>query len=405
VCTEIIELDEGKIYRYKGSYSYYLEKKAQRDEIAQVNVLKAKNLLRKELAWMRKQPKARTVKSKARIDSFYEIKEKASVDLEEDELKLEININRLGGKILEFHHVNKSFGEMKVLNNFTYKFKPRERVGIVGRNGAGKSTLLHMITGLAKPDSGKIVVGETVVFGYYTQEGMKLKEDKRVIEVVKEIADFIPLLKGKTISASQLLERFLFPSFMHFNYVSKLSGGEKRRLYLLTILLKNPNFLILDEPTNDLDILTLNILEEFLLDYPGCLVIVSHDRHFMNKLVDHLLIFEKDGSLTDFPGNYNDYLIYRNELVSEKKEEVVKVAVEKTQKEKIKLSYQEKRELEKLSREIDELEKRKLQLADLMNTGNTDFETLQKYSLEFNEATELLAKKGDRWLALSELAG
>ncbi|MCY7410614.1 MAG: ABC-F family ATP-binding cassette domain-containing protein [Chitinophagales bacterium] len=404
VCEEIIELDDGKIYRYKGSYSYYLEKKALRDDVAQANVDKAKNLLRKELAWMRKQPKARTTKSKARIDSYYELKERASVDLEEDELKLEIKINRLGGKILEFHHVHKSFGDVKVLNNFTYKFKTRERVGIVGKNGAGKSTLLHMITGTEKPDTGKIVIGDTIIFGYYTQEGMRLKDDKRVIEVVKEIADFIPLVNGKTISASQLLERFLFPSFMHYNYVSKLSGGEKRRLYLLTILLKNPNFLILDEPTNDLDILTLNVLEEFLLDFPGCLVIVSHDRHFMNKLVDHLLVFEANGVITDFPGNYNDYLIFRDSQKTEKKTEIIKEIPVKISKEKIKLSYHERKEFDKIEREIETLEKRKLQLTDDMNAENIDFNTLQKHSKEFASVTKSLEEKTERWLQLSELA-
>jgi len=403
VCNEIIELEDGKVYRYKGNYSYYLEKKALRDEVEQANLDKAKNLLRKELVWMRKQPKARTTKSKSRIDSFYELKEKASVDLTEGEMKLEINITRLGGKILEFHHVHKSYGDLKILNNFTYKFKPRERAGLVGRNGSGKSTLLNLMTGKEKPDSGKIVKGDTVVFGYYNQEGMHLKEEKRLLEVVKEIADFIPLMKGKTISASQLLERFLFPSSMHYTYVSKLSGGEKRRLYLLTLLLKNPNFLILDEPTNDLDILTLNVLEEFLLDYPGCLVIVSHDRHFMNKLVDHLFVFEGDGIVTDFPGNYNEYLSYRNEKSSEEKTEEPKEQPKKSAKEKSRLSYHEKREFTQLEQELEKLEKRKTQLTEEMNSSSLAFEELQKKSLEYSETLKSIEVKTDRWLVLSEL--
>lgn len=410
VCTEIIELDNERLFRYKGNYTYYLEKKALRDEAEQSSVDKARNLLRKELAWMRKQPKARTTKSKSRIDSFYELKEKASVNLEDDELKLEISINRLGGKILEFHHVHKSFDGLKVLSDFTYKFKTRERVGIIGRNGSGKTTLLNLMAGKEKPDSGKIITGETVIFGYYTQEGMVIKEDKRLIESVKEIADFIPLAKGKTITASQLLERFLFPASTHYTYVSKLSGGEKRRLHLLRILLKNPNFLILDEPTNDLDIITLNVLEDFLQDYPGCLVIVSHDRQFMNKLVDHLLVFETDarlpgrqGIVTDFAGNYNEFLVARNEKQPLKKNEIETPSEKKNLKEKIKLTYNEKKELGQLGKEIEQLEKRKVKLTEEMNSGNPDFSVMQNLSRDFIETEKQLDEKSSRWLELADL--
>nr|MBA2423070.1 ABC-F family ATP-binding cassette domain-containing protein [Chitinophagales bacterium] len=268
---------------------------------------------------MRRQPKARTTKAKSRIDSFYDLKEKASKNLREQELRPEIKITRLGGKVVEFHHVHKSFGEVKILTDFSYKFKTGERLGIAGRNGIGKTTFLNLITGAEKPGSGKIVIGETVQFGYYTQKGMKIKEEQHVIDVVREIADYITLEKGKTLSASQLLERFLFDRDKHYDYVSKLSGGEKRRLYLLTILMKNPNFLILDEPTNDLDIISQNVLEEFLEEYPGCLVVVSHDRHFMRKITDHLLVFEGNGTVIDFPGTYYDYLLWKDQRNSSEK--------------------------------------------------------------------------------------
>lgn len=402
VCNEIIELDDHQLYRYKGSYSYYLEKKAQREAAEEASVDRARNLLRKELDWMRRQPKARTTKAKSRIDAFYDLKERASSKTEEDELKLEINIQRLGGKIVEFHHVHKSYGHQKLLSDFTYKFKSRERVGIVGRNGSGKSTLLRLMTGREKPDSGKIVIGDTVQFGYYSQEGIQLKEDKRVIEAVREIADFIPLTKGKTISASQLLERFLFPQLSHYTYVSKLSGGEKRRLFLLTILMKNPNFLILDEPTNDLDIITLNVLEDFLLDFPGCLAVVSHDRHFMNKLVDHLLVLEGNGIVKDFPGNYNEYLARKESETPAAPVERKTEAPTKVVKEKKRLSYLEKREFETLEKEIPQLEHRKAELTSMMSGGNNDFAALQKFSAELTEIMQQLEAKTDRWLQLSE---
>lgn len=403
VCSEIIELDDQNLYRYKGNYSYFLEKKSQREAAEEASVDRARNLLRKELDWMRRQPKARTTKAKSRIDSFYDLKERASGKTEDDELKLEINIQRLGGKMVEFHHVYKGYGGQKLISNFTYKFKTRERVGIVGRNGSGKSTLLRLMTGREKPDSGKIVIGETVQFGYYSQEGIQIKDDKRVIEVIREIADFIPLTKGKTLSASQLLERFLFTSSSHYTYVSKLSGGEKRRLFLLTILMKNPNFLILDEPTNDLDIVTLNVLEEFLLDFPGCLVVVSHDRHFMNKLVDHLLVLEGEGVVKDFPGNYHDYIAWKETAPVANKPEKEEVTQKKTPKEKKRLSYLEKREFESLEKEIQLLEQRKAELTEAMSAGDADFAAIQKFSSELSEVMKQLELKSDRWLVLSEL--
>lgn len=404
VCHEIIELDDHQLYHYQGNYSYYLEKKAQREAAEEASVDRARNLLRKELDWMRRQPKARTTKAKSRMDAFHDLKERASAKTKEDELKLEINIQRLGGKIVEFHHVHKSYGHQKLLSDFSYKFKSHERVGIVGRNGSGKSTLLQLMTGREKPDSGKIVIGDTVQFGYYSQEGIQLKEDKRVIEAVREIADFIPLSKGKTISASQLLERFLFPQLSHYTYVSKLSGGEKRRLFLLTILMKNPNFLILDEPTNDLDIITLNVLEDFLLDFPGCLAVVSHDRHFMNKLVNHLLVLQGDGSIKDFPGNYHEYIAWKESQTAvstiAKKEEAPKKAL----KEKKRLSYLEKREFESLEKEIQQLEEQKNKLMTEMSGGSADFNTMQKYSFELTDVMKQLELKTDRWLELSEFS-
>ncbi len=407
VCNEVIELDDGRIYNYNGNYEYYVERKAERKANDALTVDKARNLLRKELEWMRRQPKARTVKAKSRIDAFYEIKEEASRDLREKEVKAEIKITRLGGKIAEFHHVHKKFEQLNILSDFSYKFRPRERLGIAGRNGIGKTTFLNLITGQEKPDSGKIVIGETVQFGYYTQKGMKIRDDQRVIEVVREIADYITLEKGKTLSAAQLLERFLFDRNKQYDYVSKLSGGEKRRLYLLTVLMKNPNFLILDEPTNDLDIITQNVLEDFLEEYPGCLVVVSHDRHFMKKITDHLLVFEGNGVVIDFPGTYSEYLLWKDEQKeSEKEMKPEKPVTSETKshgKAKIKLSYKEQREFESLEKEIAELEKRKNELTSAMQVTNLSFTDLQKLSLEMTEVLQSIDKKSMRWLELSEI--
>ena len=310
ICNEILELDGGELFSYKGNYSYFLEKKEQRLTQEQASVEKAKNLYTKELDWMRRQPKARTTKSKSRIDDFYKIKEQAHKRRKEHSVQLEINMERLGSKTVEFHNVSKAFGQLQVLNKFSYNFLRGERVGIIGKNGTGKSTFLNLLTGAIPPDSGKIIVGDTIKFGYYTQEGIEVIQGQKVIEVIQKYGDYIPLLKGRTLSAAQLLERFLFDRKKQYDYVEKLSGGELKRLYLCTVLIQNPNFLILDEPTNDLDIVTLNVLEDFLLDYPGCLVVVSHDRYFMDKIVDHLFVFKGKGEVEDFPGNYTDYRVY-----------------------------------------------------------------------------------------------
>lgn len=408
VCNEIIELDDQTLYRYKGNYSYFLEKKQEREEVFDANVSKAQNLFKKELEWMRRQPKARGTKAKSREDAFYQTKEIAHQKKDNSKVDIEINMSRLGSKILEIHHAHKSFGDLKILDDFNYIFKKKERVGIVGKNGVGKTTFLDMILGKQELDGGKIVQGETVVFGYYTQSGMKLKDDKKVIETIKDIAEVIPLTKGRKITASQLLERFLFNKNMHYNQVEKLSGGEKRRLYLLTILMKNPNFLILDEPTNDLDIITLNVLEEFLLDFPGCLMIVSHDRYFMDKLVDHLFVFEGEGKVKDFIGKYNDYrLALKNDAPigkSTKEPEKKEDKPEKEDQEKKKLSYKEKVEFEALEIDIPKLEAKKVELNNLLVANTSNHEEIMKVTEELGTISNELDDKTDRWLTLSEFA-
>jgi ATP-binding cassette subfamily F protein uup len=408
VCNVILELDKGILYRHKGNYSYYLEKKAAREENEKSNLVKTKNLFRSELEWIRKQPRARGTKAKSRVDAFQEIKQKASKNLEEEKLQINIDSKRIGGKILELHHLKKSFGDKKIINDFSYKFKDKERIGIVGRNGAGKTTFLHMLTGKAEPDGGKIVKGETVHIGYYTQDGMKLKDDKRVIEVLKDIAEFIPLKGGKTLSASQLLETFLFEPESQYTFVSKLSGGEKRRLYLLTILISNPNFLILDEPTNDLDVLTLQVLEDFLDDFPGCVLIVSHDRYFMDRLTQHLFVFEGDGVISDFNGTYTEYRIIQELKAAEKyntpKENKLKEEKPKpVTSEKRKLSYKEQREFEQLEKEIPELESKKAQLTETLSSGKLNSDEFQKTANNLGYVVSQLEAKELRWLELSEL--
>ena len=358
VCNEIIELDHGELHKYKGNYSYYLEKKEERITQEATTTNKAKNLFKKELDWMRRQPKARTTKSKSRIDDFSEIKEKAHKRRQDHTVQLEINMERLGSKIVELHKLKKSFGDLKILDGFEYVFQKGERIGVIGKNGTGKSSFLNILTDREPIDGGKVVVGETVKFGYYTQKGIVVKEGQKVIEVIKEFGEEIPLTKGRRISASQLLERFLFDKKKQYDFVEKLSGGEQKRLYLCTVLIQNPNFLILDEPTNDLDVITLNVLESFLLDFPGNLIVVSHDRYFMDKIVDSLFVFRGDGVVENFPGNYSDYRTYED---SKPKEKVVKV--EKKQAvitpSKVKLSFEEKREFGSLEKDIERLGRKK----------------------------------------------
>lgn len=400
VCNEIIELDEGNIYKYKGNYSYYLEKKEERIQLEQVTTEKAKNLFKKELDWMRRQPKARTTKSKSRIDDFYQIKEKAQQRRTEHKVQLEINMERLGSKILELHKLKKSYGEKKILDGFDYVFKRGERIGIIGKNGTGKSSFLNIITQKNQADGGTVTIGETIKFGYYTQSGITIKEGQKVIEVIKEFGEYIPLTKGQKISASQLLERFLFDKKKQYDFVEKLSGGEQKRLYLCAVLIQNPNFLILDEPTNDLDVVTLNVLENFLLDYPGNLLVVSHDRYFMDKIVDALFVFRGDGVVETFPGNYSDFRAYED---STPKEKIEKIVVEKTVKAPSKntLSSQEKREFGALEAEIDRLQNRKTTIENQFLAVEIAPEDIQKKSEELQAIITSLEEKEERWLELS----
>ena len=401
VCNEIIELDHGELYKYKGNYSYYLEKKEERISLEATITNKAKNLFKKELDWMRRQPKARTTKSKSRIDDFFKIKEKAHKRRQDHSVQLEINMARLGSKILELHKLKKSFGDLKILDGFEYVFKKGERIGIIGKNGTGKSSFLNILTSKEPVDTGKVVVGDTVKFGYYTQKGIVIKEGQKVIEVIKEFGEEIPLAKGRRISASQLLERFLFDKKKQYDFVEKLSGGEQKRLYLCTVLIQNPNFLILDEPTNDLDVITLNVLESFLLDFPGNLIVVSHDRYFMDKIVDSLFVFRGNGIVENFPGNYSDYRAYED---SKPKEKVIKI--EKQQKEstppnKTKLSFVEKREFGSLEEDIDRLIRKKKAIESSFLNEELTQPQIQEKSEELQKVLSSLEKKEERWLELS----
>ena len=404
VCSEIIELDEGSIYNYKGNYSYFLEKKEERIDREAIETNKSRQLFKKELGWMRRQPKARTTKSKSRIDDFYKIKERASKRRNDHEIQLEINMERLGSKILEIYKVSKAYDEKLILDKFEYVFQRGERIGIIGKNGTGKSTFLNMITGRIKPDSGKIILGETIKFGYYTQNGIKAKPMQKVIDVVKDYGEYIPLTKGKQISAQQLLERFLFSRKKQYDFVEKLSGGERKRLYLCTVLIQNPNFLILDEPTNDLDIITLNVLENFLLDFPGCLLVVSHDRYFMDKIVDYLFVFRGKGLVDNFPGNYSDYRTYEDSvsLVSDQKKMVKTTKPISTKQSLTKLSFNEQKELKNIESKLKSLEFDKKELESQFLVKDISMDTIELLSMNLKKILQVIEEKEQRWIDLNE---
>ena len=416
VCDEIWELERENMYVYKGDYESYMEKKAARIESEQASIDKARNQYRKELEWMRKQPKARTTKSKSRQDNFYEVEARAKQKIEDAQLQLEAKMSRLGGKIVELKKVNKSYGELEILKDFDYTFSKGERVGVVGKNGIGKSTFLNIIQELETPTSGKVNVGDTVVFGNFSQTGLDVKEDFRVIEYVKSFAESFPLAKGGSISASQFLELFLFPPDKQYTYLSSLSGGEKKRLHLLTILFRNPNFLILDEPTNDLDLPTLAVLESFLTEYQGCVMIVSHDRYFMDRLVDHLFVFEGGGFVRDFPGNYTQYRIWLKEQETAKAngsssptkaatiEPTAQVAPAAPAPVKKKMTFKEKHEFEKLEKEMPALEKEKEKLTTALSDETLNYDQITAFADALTKVTQTLEEMELRWLELSEMA-
>ncbi|SFO19376.1 ATP-binding cassette, subfamily F, uup [Algoriphagus ornithinivorans] len=421
VTNEILELDQGKIHRYQGNYGYFLDKKAERMQIEDIEIEKAKSLYKKELDWIRRQPKARGTKAKYRVDAFEETKEKAFTKREERDIELSVSTQRLGNKILEIEKISKSYGEKKLIEDFSYIFKKKDRIGIVGPNGAGKTTFLKLITGLIEPDQGKITAGQTTLFGYYRQEEDRFDEEKRLIDVVKEVAEVVTLNKGQTITVSQFLTQFGFPPKQQFTPIGKMSGGERRRLQLLLVLIKNPNFLILDEPTNDLDLMTLNILEEFLDTFPGCLIIVSHDRYFMDRLVEHLFVFEGEGVIRDFPGNYTDFREWEKEestksqvpstktteARSERLETRKDTKVEEAEKSvsKIKASYKQKQEFKKTNEQIAKLESEKEKITAQIAAGIEDHEDLLKLSNRIAEIDSELEELEMTWLELSELEG
>lgn len=405
VCDNIIELEGGQLRRYSGSYADYLEKKTMREQTEAITYERQNKLLKRELDWVRRSPQARTTKAKARVDAYFERKEANDALKKRDEkMSIAIKENWLGSKIVECHNISKTFGNKRVLDHFTYKFKRKERLGIVGQNGSGKSTFLQIITRALPPDTGKVVVGNTVIFGHYRQEGIMLPEDKRVIDVVRDVADYIPLEKGKELSAAQLLERFLFSRPQQQVYVSQLSGGERRRLYLLTVLMKNPNFLILDEPTNDLDVLTLQVLEDFLEDFPGCLVVVTHDRYFMDRLVDHLFVFEGDGKIKDFNGTYAEYrAMKRSEVPIATLNSAGSAPAAKTTPGG--LNNTERNEMKRLDKEIAALERRKKEIMERFNAPDLAADEAAKLSTELGELHSNLEAKETRWLELAEREG
>jgi len=414
VCDTIFELSNETLFRYKGNFSYYLEKKAEREEQLHATVDKARNTFRKELDWIRRQPKARGTKQKARVDAFEGIKTTAQMRLEEDEMELPVKMERLGSKIVEFHKLSKAYGEKTILHDFSYHFQRKERLGIVGNNGTGKSTFLNLLIGQDQPEKGKVVIGDTIVFGYYSQDLIKVDDGKKVIDVVKDVAEYIPLEKGKQLSASQLLERFLFTRDSHYNFVHKLSGGEKRRLKLLKVLMANPNFLILDEPTNDLDIFAMAVLEEYLRNFQGCLVVVSHDRYFMDKMVDHLFVFEGEGKILDIVGNYTDYRKVQTNKPKEEKSSNTKTIISKEDQkflkptilsnEKRKLTFKEKEELAALEKSLVDLEQGKLELTNRLSDSEKSNQELYETGMELGKLVEELDRQTNRWLELSEFA-
>ena len=414
VCDTIFELSNETLFRYKGNFSYYLEKKAEREEQLHATVDKARNTFRKELDWIRRQPKARGTKQKARVDAFEGIKTTAQMRLEEDEMELPVKMERLGSKIVEFHKLSKAYGEKTILHDFSYHFQRKERLGIVGNNGTGKSTFLNLLIGQDQPEKGKVVIGDTIVFGYYSQDLIKVDDGKKVIDVVKDVAEYIPLEKGKQLSASQLLERFLFTRDSHYNFVHKLSGGEKRRLKLLKVLMANPNFLILDEPTNDLDIFAMAVLEEYLRNFQGCLVVVSHDRYFMDKMVDHLFVFEGEGKILDIVGNYTDYRKVQTNKPKEDKSSNTKTTISKEDQkflkptilsnEKRKLTFKEKEELAALEKSLVNLEQGKLELTNSLSDSGKSNKEIYEAGIELGKLVEELDRQTNRWLELSEFA-
>ncbi len=404
ICSNIIEIDDNTVYQYKGNYQYYLEKRQARILEMQANIDKANNLYRKELDWMRRMPQARASKAKYRIDNFYKLKEQAGKRIDNSSQSIDIQSKRLGKKILDIYELSKSFGDKTIIDNFSYKFGRAQKIGIVGNNGSGKSTFLNIITGNLQADSGNIEKGETVHFGYYKQQGITLDNDLRMIDVIKEIAEFITIGKNKTLSASQLLEYFRFPKSQHYSYVSKLSGGERKRLYLITVLMRNPNFLILDEPTNDFDIQTLNVLEEYISKFQGNVLIVSHDRYFMDKVVDELFIFEENGKIVNFAGNYTDYNDYRNFIESErqKTDKIGKKKQHKVRKKKL-FGFKEKQELNAIEQELEKLNAEKAELEAIMNQPDAAQYDLTEKSVRYSELLAIIDSKEIRWLEISEL--